>query len=945
MRTLSTVLLACLLIFFFERPSQAQWIQTNGPYGGNVTCFAVSGSNLFAGTSGAGIFRSTNNGTNWTATNEGITDKNIQSLACSGSDILACTVEKVFHSTDDGIHWTQLEFNTFGTAGQLFRVGFSGTNLLVSGELGVFFSTEDGINWMASDLAYSASSFATLGAKLFASTAAGVFVSPNNGASWTSTSYTNSNAHILTVSETKIYMGTSGANGVFVSSDTGTTWTQIDVEQLSGLESLAILDTNIFAGALYSGVSLYTDGGTWTPVNSGLTNTTITSLAVIGMNLFAGTTGGGVFRSSDYGTTWNMVNDGLLNSYVNSLTFSPDASTNLFAGTSSGGVFLSTDDGDNWQEVNSGLTNFDVRSFATIGTKLFAGTYGSGVFLSTNQGTSWIAVNTGLTNKYVRSFVVSGTDLFAGTGSNTSGYVFLSTDDGANWTEVSTGLPNTSIYSLAVKESTIFAGTGGYAHGYGVYISTDQGGNWSTANSGLPSDKRVNVFVAKEATIFAGTDVGAYLSTDNGGSWTASGLLHRVYALAVDSANLFAGTKIPSGEKGVSLSTDNGTTWTEVNLGLTDLGIRFLIVHGSYLYAGTTTGGVYRRTLSEFFIQTITASAGPYGTIKASGSVTVENGGNLKFTIEPNDGYYVDSLIVDDVKTDSTTSYTFLNVTGNHTIRATFAKCLSTQDINVNSKWNLVSVPSNVTDYSVRNLFPSALTLAYAYMDGYYEESRLINGAGYWLKFNGSQSIQITGCDLSAVSIDVMPGWNLIGSIGVPVVTNSITSYPQRMITSRFFGYSDGYFVSDTIQPGSGYWVKVNEGGILFLNAFVNATNAANLIKIVPSGDQPPEAPTDSETVNMIPLTYSLSQNYPNPFNPSTKLSFVVVHSSFVSLKVYDVLGKEVATLVKENKPAGKYEVKFDGCSDEGQNLPSGIYFYRLTTGTTAETKKLVLIR
>jgi len=88
--------------------------------------------------------------------------------------------------------------------------------------------------------------------------------------------------------------------------------------------------------------------------------------------------------------------------------------TNLFAGTG-GGVFLSTNNGTSWTEVNSGLTNPDVLALAVSGTNLLAGTNGGGVFLSTNNGTSWTEVNSGLTTPHVKALAVSGTNLFAGT--------------------------------------------------------------------------------------------------------------------------------------------------------------------------------------------------------------------------------------------------------------------------------------------------------------------------------------------------------------------------------------------------------------------------------------------------------------------------------------------------------------------------------------------------
>jgi len=100
--------------------------------------------------------------------------------------------------------------------------------------------------------------------------------------------------------------------------------------------------------------------------------------------------------------------------------------------------------------------------------------------------------------------------------------------------------------------------------------------------------------------------------------------------------------------------------------------------------------------------------------------------------------------------------------------------------------------------------------------------------------------------------------------------------------------------------------------------------------------------------------SYSLQQNYPNPFNPSTKIKYTIPTSPsvpllskerdervrLVTLKVYDILGKEVTTLVNEEKPIGNYELEFDA-----SQLSSGIYFYKLEVGSYSETKKMVLLK
>jgi len=104
-----------------------------------------------------------------------------------------------------------------------------------------------------------------------------------------------------------------------------------------------------------------------------------------------------------------------------------------------------------------------------------------------------------------------------------------------------------------------------------------------------------------------------------------------------------------------------------------------------------------------------------------------------------------------------------------------------------------------------------------------------------------------------------------------------------------------------------------------------------------------------SENNSITPQQFELYQNYPNPFNPSTKIAYAIpfvggARGGSVMLKVYDVLGNEVATLVDEYKPAGSYEVFFNPVSSI-KNPASGVYFYRLQAGEYIETKKMILMR
>ncbi len=97
---------------------------------------------------------------------------------------------------------------------------------------------------------------------------------------------------------------------------------------------------------------------------------------------------------------------------------------------------------------------------------------------------------------------------------------------------------------------------------------------------------------------------------------------------------------------------------------------------------------------------------------------------------------------------------------------------------------------------------------------------------------------------------------------------------------------------------------------------------------------------TSINNISEIPESFSLAQNYPNPFNPTTNINFSIPKSSFVTLKVYDMLGKEVASLVDENLYPGSYSFDFNAT-----NLTSGIYFYKLTTQDFTDIKKMTLLK
>jgi hypothetical protein len=133
--------------------------------------------------------------------------------------------------------------------------------------------------------------------------------------------------------------------------------------------------------------------------------------------------------------------------------------------------------------------------------------------------------------------------------------------------------------------------------------------------------------------------------------------------------------------------------------------------------------------------------------------------------------------------------------------------------------WNLISIPRQTSTKDKALLFPTAISPAFIYNGSYVEKETLETGVGYWMKFGPEHDLFITGYDLHADTINIEEGWNLVGTLGVPVSLNNISVSTPDITLSDFFGFNGNYYTADTLLPCRGYWVKANRSGQLFLDA------------------------------------------------------------------------------------------------------------------------------
>jgi photosystem II stability/assembly factor-like uncharacterized protein len=317
-----------------------------------------------------------------------------------GTWLLAGTTEGVFSSTDDGEHWMVLNAGLTDSNINALLADSMG-HYAGSNRSGVYRSVTGGSAWEPATHGFNAlsiSSLALTSTKLFAGTKSGLFESSNAGTTWlfAGSGIPDDDVTALLVTDSTLLAGTH-SSGIFQSTDHAASWNASN----TGLGSMRIVqftrDDRLIYAATTTGALLYSssdDGESWAATNLHSYVTFPPSALAEGneylyAGIYSGGSSGGVYRSSDRGTTWAHTSDGIADPYITSI-FCTD--TLVFAGSVYGEVYRSTDAGEHWGLFNNGLPGEKITSLLQAGAFLFAGTLGS-IYRTVIDSSHWMAVN------------------------------------------------------------------------------------------------------------------------------------------------------------------------------------------------------------------------------------------------------------------------------------------------------------------------------------------------------------------------------------------------------------------------------------------------------------------------------------------------------------------------------------------------------------------------
>ena len=290
--------------------------------------------------------------------------------------------------------------------------------------------------------------FTHLNGELYASSLfEGVFTSIDNGQTWTqiNNGLSEMNVRSLGTSEMAVYSGQVSGDIYKLNEEEDEWFISSTLEIKSCVGSISSSGSFLHAGTYGNTLYYSVNGGdAWTQ-SGGIATVEIRALISSNQFVFVGTDMLGIYKSSDYGSTFSLRNNGLNSYWFNDFTI---CEGNLFAGSGEEGIYISADLGESWSSINSGLESLNISSLASDGENVYAGTIDEGIFITENMGSNWTDI--GLSSEYITTIQYNENNNTIFTGTKGNG-LFKSSNQGLNWTSASSGLPiNSYIRALHI---------------------------------------------------------------------------------------------------------------------------------------------------------------------------------------------------------------------------------------------------------------------------------------------------------------------------------------------------------------------------------------------------------------------------------------------------------------------------------------------------------------